>query len=294
MDDIRAQLASPDTNGHEPQTLGELLTPAALGNDRFRLRNVRGGWARLFGGQVVAQALAAAAATVPEDRHVNSLHAYFLRGGVRERPIDCMVERERDGGSFSNRRVLASQDGKSILSLIASWHTGEQGPERSEITMPDAGRPEDFPSYQEIPSEAAALEPGSPFDVIEVRPVVGGLMAPTERENVAARTLLWMRFRDTRDADEAMARLMIAYASDLLLIGTAFQRHRTQVGKRPVIASVDHTVRFHASPDVSDWMLCVQRSDWAGEGRTLIRSVIFRQDGTPMASISQEGLLRLS
>jgi acyl-CoA thioesterase-2 len=294
MNEIKGPVVPEGADHVDPDTLGELLTPMALDDDRFRLRNVSGGWARLFGGQVVAQALAAGAATVPSDRLVNSLHAYFLRGGVRERPIECMVERERDGANFSNRRVVASQDGKSILSMIASWHTGERGPDRNEIVMPaDAGRPEDFPSYQEIPSEAVALEPGSPFDVLEVRPVVGGLMAPTERVNVPARTLLWMRFRDTHDADEAMARLMIAYASDLLLIGTAFQSHREQVSQRPVIASVDHTVRFHASPDVSDWMLCLQRSEWAGEGRALIRSVLFRRDGTPIASISQEGLLRL-
>lgn len=291
---MNEQLALDKDEYVEPETVGELLTPHALGDDRFRMRNTHGGWPRLFGGQVIAQALAAGMATVPDDRQVNSLHAYFLRAGVRKDPIECVVERERDGGSFSNRRIVASQGGKPILSMLASWHTGEPGPERSEINMPEeAGRPEDFLSYQDIPAEAVALEPGSPFDIMEVKPVIGGLMAPVERVNVPAHSLLWMRFRDTLDADEAMSRLMVAYSSDLMLIGTAFQSHREQAGKRPVIASVDHTVRFHAKPDVSDWMLCQQRSEWAGEGRTLIRSVIFRRDGTPVASISQEGLLRL-
>jgi acyl-CoA thioesterase-2 len=276
------------------ETLGELLRPEPLGDDRFRLTNTKGGWPRLFGGQVVAQALAAGSATVGEDRLVNSFHAYFLRAGVRGTPIECAVERERDGASFSNRRVVASQDGKPILSMIASWHTGEKGPLRDELPMPEAGPPEHYPSYQDIPTEAAALEPGSPFDILEVRPVVGGLMAPTERLNAPGRSLLWVRFRDSRDADPALARLMVAYASDLLMIGTALQPHREDLlGGRPVIASIDHTVRYHAAPDVSDWLLFEQHSDWAGEGRTLIRAAMFRRDGTRICSISQEGLLRM-
>jgi acyl-CoA thioesterase-2 len=276
------------------EKLGDLLVPEPLGNDRFRMTNTKGGWARLFGGQIVAQALAAGTATVGEDPLANSFHAYFLRAGVRGEPIECAVERERDGGSFSNRRIVASQQGKPILSMIASWHTGEQGPSRDELPKPSVGPPEDYPSYQDIPSEAAALEPGSPFDILEVRPVVGGLMAPTERANAPGRTLLWVRFRDSHDAAPAMARLMIAYASDLLMIGTALQPHREELlGGRPVVASVDHAVRFHAAPDVSDWTLFEQHSDWAGEGRTLIRAAMFRRDGTRICSISQEGLLRV-
>lgn len=276
------------------ERLGDLLVPEALGDDRFRLPNTTGGWARLFGGQVVAQALAAANATVGEDRLVNSFHAYFLRAGVRGTPTECTVERERDGAGFSNRRIVSSQNGKPILTMIASWHTGEQGPSRDELPVPEAGPPEDYRSYQDIPSEAAALERGSPFDILEVRPVVGGLMAPAERTNVPGRTLLWVRFRDGQNAAPAMARTMIAYASDLLMIGTALQPHREDLlGGQPVVASVDHAVRFHAAPDVSDWTLFEQHSDWAGEGRTLIRGAMFRRDGTRICSISQEGLLRL-
>jgi acyl-CoA thioesterase II len=276
------------------EKLGDILVPEPLGEDRFRLANTRGGWPRLFGGQIVAQALAAGAATVGSDRLVNSFHAYFLRAGVRGTPIECAVERERDGGSFSNRRIVANQDGKAILTMIASWHTGEKGPLRDELPMPQVGPPEDYPSYQEIPEEAAALEPGSPFDILEVRPALGGRMAPSERTNQPGRTLLWVRFRDSHDADPALARLMIAYASDLLMIGTALQPHREDMASsRPVIASVDHTVRYHAAPDVSDWTLFEQHSDWAGEGRTLIRAAMFRRDGTRICSISQEGLLRM-
>jgi acyl-CoA thioesterase-2 len=276
------------------EKLGELLVPQALGEDRFRLANTSGGWPRLFGGQVVAQALAAGTATVGPDRLVNSFHAYFLRAGMRETPIECAVERERDGASFSNRRIVASQDGKPILSMIASWHTGEKGPSRDELPKPEVAPPDQFASYQEIPEEAAALEPGSPFDILEVRPVIGGRMAPSERTNAPGRTVLWVRFRDSQQADPVQARLMIAYASDLLMIGTALQPHREDMASsRPVIASVDHTVRYHAAPDVSDWTLFEQHSDWAGEGRTLIRAAMFRRDGTRICSISQEGLLRM-
>ncbi|MCB2049341.1 MAG: thioesterase family protein [Novosphingobium sp.] len=276
------------------EKLGDILVPEALGDDRFRMTNTRGGWPRLFGGQIVAQALAAGSATVGEDRLVNSFHAYFLRAGERGTQIECAVERERDGGSFSNRRIVASQNGKAILSMIASWHTGEHGPSRDELPVPQAGPPEDYLSYQDIPSEAAALEPGSPFDILEVRPVIGGRMAPSERANAPGRSLMWIRFRDSHDASPALARLMIAYASDLLMIGTALQPHREDVlGGRPVVASVDHTVRYHADPDVSDWTLFDQHSDWAGEGRTLIRGAMFRRDGSRICSISQEGLLRV-
>lgn len=276
------------------EKLGDILVPHPLGDDRFRMTNTKGGWARLFGGQIVAQALAAGTATVGEDRLVNSFHAYFLRAGAVGEPIECAVERERDGGSFSNRRIVASQQGKPILSMIASWHTGEQGPSRDELSKPEAGPPDDYLSYQQIPEEAAALEPGSPFDILEVRPVIGGRMAPSERTNAPGRTLLWIRFRDSHDAGPALARHMIAYASDLLMIGTALQPHREEVlGGRPVVASVDHAVRFHAAPNVSDWTLFEQHSDWAGEGRTLIRAAMFRRDGTRICSISQEGLLRI-
>lgn len=276
------------------EKLGDLLVPEPLGEDRFRMTNTRGGWPRLFGGQIVAQALAAGTATVGEDRLVNSFHAYFLRAGAPGEPIECAVERERDGGSFSNRRIVARQQGKPILTMIASWHTGEQGPSRDELPMPQAGPPEQFRSYQEIPEEAAGLEPGSPFDILEVRPVLGGRMAPRERPNEPGRTLLWIRFRDSHLAGPALARHMIAYASDLLMISTALQPHREDLlGGHPVIASVDHAVRYHAAPDVSDWTLFEQHSDWAGEGRTLIRAAMFRRDGTRICSISQEGLLRV-
>jgi len=276
------------------EKLGDFLVPEPLGEDRFRLPNTTGGWARLFGGQVVAQALAAATATVGDDRLVNSFHAYFLRAGVRGTPTDCVVERERDGAGFSNRRIVSSQNDKAILTMIASWHTGEQGPARDELPVPEAGPPEDYLSYQDMPSEAAALERGSPFDILEVRPVIGGLMAPAQRTNEPGRSLFWVRFRDGHDASLAMARLMISYVSDLLMIGTALQPHREEVlAGRPVVASIDHAVRFHASPDVSGWTLFEQHSDWAGEGRTLIRGAMFRRDGTRICSISQEGLLRL-
>lgn len=293
MNDCTNELVGQAPPAHEPETLGQLLTPVSLGEDRFRLPNLSTGWARLFGGQVAAQALAAASATVGEDRLVNSLHAYFLRPGMLSTPIDCTVERERDGTSFSNRRVHAVQGGKPILTMIASWHTGEEGPRRDDLAMPGVGAPEDYPTSQEIAEENGAIEEGrTPFEIIEVRPVVGARMS-TASGNLPGRTIMWMRFRDTHDADPAMARQMIAYASDLFLIGTALQPHREEMGERPVVASIDHAVRFHADPDISDWMLCEQTSDWAGAGRTLIRSRLFRRDGVRIASVSQEGLLRL-
>ena len=121
MNEIRGQVAVDEVQYGEPETIGELLTPTALGDDRFLLRNTHGGWARLFGGQVVAQALAAGTATVPDDRRVNSLHAYFLRAGVRKEPVECVVERERDGATFSNRRIVVRAGVGTDNVDMATW-----------------------------------------------------------------------------------------------------------------------------------------------------------------------------
>ena len=280
--------------GQEPATLGQLLTPQAMGEDCFRMPNFSSGWPRLFGGQVIGQALAAASATVGQDRQVNSLHAYFLRPGVLGAPIDCVVEREKDGGSFSNRRVIIHQGGKPILSMIASFHTGEGGAARDELQMPETRPPKECTPVDNILQSSHVSGPGkTPFELLEVRAAAGSLVSPIQK-NVAPRSLVWVRFRDSFDADLRLAYAMIAYLSDLLLMETALQMHRDQMGQNPVVASIDHTVRFLADPDPSGWMLFAQESDWAGHGRTMIRGNLFQQDGRRIASISQEGLLRLN
>jgi acyl-CoA thioesterase-2 len=275
------------------EKLVDLLALGEDGPDRFVAPNGKGGWVSLFGGQIVAQALAAASATVPDDRLPHSLHAYFLRPGAFDAPIALAVERERDGASFSSRRVVASQNGKPILSLIASYHTSETGPSRDGQAMPDVPSPDGLAvvndsamTYGRSPSDP------SPLTYIDVRPIVG--CRPFEvlpPEPPLGR--MWFRFRDGGGAGPAVDRSLLAYASDLFLINSALQPHRADVGKGVMIASIDHSLWIHDQPDLGDWLLYVQESDWAGGGRAMCRGSIFGRDGRHVATVVQEALLRL-
>jgi acyl-CoA thioesterase-2 len=279
--------------GIKMQRLLDLFDLADEGSDQFKAPNGRGGWITLFGGQIVAQALAAATRTIGEDKRVNSLHAYFMRPGAFDVPIDLTVERERDGGSFANRRVIAAQAGKAILSLTTSFHTGEAGPSRDIDSLPDVPGPESLDAVVDAASAYGrdAAEP-SPLTYIDVRPIEG-CQPFTEQPSAPPYGKMWFKFRDAVTTDAGMARIKIAYVSDLFLINTALQPHRGDIGRGAMIASIDHSVWFHDDPPTDDWMLFTQESPWASNGRTLCRGTIFARDGRRIATIAQEGLLRL-
>jgi acyl-CoA thioesterase II len=219
---------------------------------------------RVFGGQVAGQALVAAGRTVPADRRVHSLHAYFLRPGDTGAPLLYTVEPVRDGRSFSTRRVLAVQHGEVVFSLSASFQAPEDGIAH-QLPQPTAPRPEDS---ADAASVIAAADPA------------------TQAWDAVSRQqfLVEMRF------PEACA---VTYVSDLFLLASALPPHGLVIGDPSIqLASVDHAVWFHAPFRADDWLLYEQRSSWAGAGRALCEGQLFDASGVLVASVMQEGLIR--
>lgn len=273
-----------------------LLNVEDHGGDRFTGRRKPDGIGRIFGGQVIGQALASAECTVPDDRPVHSLHAYFLRGGNEDHEIDFKVERDFDGRSFSNRRVIASQLGKPILNLVASFQTYEDGVNHQD-EMPVVLQPEDLPSDRELKAQVIHLLPES-FQVIMRRP------NPIELRPVDARTwtsndplppvsYTWFRCIAPLPDDPKVHRAILAYASDLTLLSTSAQPHGISMTMGTAKgASLDHAVWFHDHFRADEWLLYATRSPWAGGGRGFTQGQIFSRDGRLIASVAQEGVIR--
>lgn len=271
-----------------------LLDVEQQGPDLFHGPRKPGGVGRVFGGQVLAQALAAAQRTVDAAREPHSLHAYFLRGASEDHEIAFRVERDFDGGTFSNRRVIASQSGRPIFNLIASFQAPELGVEHQD-TMPDVPPPEALES-----EEALALRPenaGNPSlearprvaPAVEIRPVRLG----TTDAGPTAGTCSWIRVKSAVSDDPALHRAVLTYISDLVLLGTAMWRHKAELStSRPSFASLDHAIWFHDAFRTDEWMLYATHSPWAGRGRGFARGQAYRRDGRLAADIAQEGLMR--
>jgi acyl-CoA thioesterase-2 len=273
-----------------------LLDVEDLGGDRFTGRRKPGGIGRIFGGQVIGQALAAAERTVSDDRPVHSLHAYFLRGGNEDYEIDFRVERDLDGRSFSNRRIVASQLGKPILNMTASFHRLEDGVFHQDA-MPDVPAPEDLPSDHAqrekflhlIPEErrAMALRP-SP---IEMRS--DGARHWMGSEPSEPKTASWFRCVAPLPDDPKVHRAILAYASDNSLLGTCALPHGLSWSQGTAMgASLDHAVWFHDDFRADEWLLYVTESPWAGRARGMNRGKIFSRDGRLIATVAQEGVIR--
>jgi acyl-CoA thioesterase-2 len=253
---------------------------------------------RIFGGQVIGQALTAAYHSI-EGRVCNSLHAYFIRPGNPEIPILFQVERARDGGSFSIRRVVAVQRGQQILNLAASFQAPEEGLEH-EIAMPDVPPPEGLLNEGQLreaagqPTETGLANEPSPAEPspIEMRPVNPRPPGPAAPVDPVAKS--WFRaaalYRDTVAAHQAI----LAYASDLTLLGASLRPHPFDWNEeRMQMASLDHVIWFHRQSNFMDWHLYVQDSPSASGGRGFNRASIFARDGRLVASVAQEGLIRL-
>ncbi len=235
---------------------------------------------RIFGGLVIGQALAAAYQTV-EDRFCHSLHCYFLRPGDPKIPILYEVDRARDGGSFTTRRVTAIQHGAQIFNLAASFQVEEPGVEHQD-PMPDVLRPEELaadPNWRDW-RRPVEIRPVEPFD----------RASPTVRP---AFQNVWMRATDPLDADPAAHQAAIAYASDLSFLSTAMGPHGLGwMTPGLQTASLDHAIWFHRRTDFNDWHLYAQRSPSASGARGFNLGEIFRSDGALVASTAQEGLMR--
>ncbi len=277
------------------EQLLSILDLEALEVNLFRGLSPQVGWQRVFGGQVIGQALVAANRTV-EGRLAHSLHAYFLRAGDPSVPIIYEVDRIRDGGSFSTRRVIAIQHGQAIFSMAASFHK-EEGGLHHQIKMPDVPPPEALPSEAELkarlidrlpPQVKAYWEHERP---IEIRPVdLSRYLSP---ENRAPSQHVWIRATGALGDDLALHQCVLAYASDFTLLDTALIAHgRFVFDPTLMLASLDHALWFHRKFRADEWLLYSQDSPTSGGGRAFCRGTLFTQEGVLVASTAQEGLVR--
>jgi acyl-CoA thioesterase II len=271
------------------------LEPLEVNLFRGQSRDI--GAPRVFGGQVIGQALVAAERTV-DGRAPHSLHAYFLLPGDVAAPIVYQVDRIRDGRSFSARRVQAIQHGRPILSMIASFQAPEAGLEHA-APMPEVPPPEALTSSTElierwlseagpVPALAEALRiPGA----IEFRPV--DPQNPLRPRPAEPRQAVWFRAFDRMPEDPQLHRCVLAYASDFHLVATALRPHgRSWWQPTMVVASIDHALWFHRAARVDEWLLYVMDSPSAQSSRGLARGTIYDRSGRLVASAAQEGLMR--
>ncbi|GJE16901.1 acyl-CoA thioesterase II [Methylobacterium marchantiae] len=272
------------------------LDLAPLDDDLFRGQSIQTGWFRVFGGQVLGQALVAASRTVDGSRPPHSLHAYFIFGGDPTGPIDYAVERIRDGRSFATRRVVAHQHGRAIFAMSASFHDEEEGVFH-QVAMPEVPPPE---ALSDAPTLAAEAGPSIPVAMraylgrktpIELRPVeVQRYMSREPRE---PRFHVWFRAGSRLPNDPAVHRAVLAYASDLMLLDATLIPHgRTVFDPTIQSASLDHALWFHRAFRADEWLLYAQESPTASGARGFARGSIFTQDGRLVASVAQEGLIR--
>ena len=268
--------------------LVSILNIEAIDLDMFRGHTPEGETRRIYGGQVIAQALTAAYRTI-DGRVCHSMHAYFIRGGDPKIPILLKVERVRDGGSFTMRRVTALQHGQQIFNLSASFQNPETGFEH-QIEMPTPPGPDGLMDEDELRAASGSTEQRRTWP-IEVRPVdpmpygQAPVMDPTQS--------VWFRARDPLGPDVALNQCALAYASDMTLLDTSLRPHGVDWNSgRLQVASLDHALWFHHPSDFSQWHLYVQDSPSASGGRGFNRGSIFSADGKLVASASQEALIR--
>jgi acyl-CoA thioesterase-2 len=274
----------------------EILELEPLGSDRFRAGNEVNRFGRLFGGQVVAQALVAAARTV-DARLPHSLHAYFLKTGNPDVPIEFEVHRVREGRTFATRRVLALQGGEAILNLASSFQREEPGDEH-QLPMPHTPPPEGLKSaHQQVLESLAGRDPGigqarvwlerpPPVEWRPVRKPSFLLDGPDE-----PRQEVWFRFPPLGSDDPLLHRVLLAYATDLSLLDVIARTHGLPQG-RAMLASLDHAVWFQRHARVDQWLLFAQESPAAAGARGLARGMIYTREGRLVASVAQEGLMR--
>lgn len=281
-----------------PQSVDELIELLDLEEIEvglFRAQQPDSSLQRVFGGQVLAQALTAAARTVPVTRTVHSLHGYFLRPGRTDMPIVYDVEAVRDGGSFSSRRVVARQGGQVIFYLSSSFHELEAGFEHVDPAPDDVPDPDDCPTLGEVfgrasgrPAETWAREWG----VLDVRYVGdsrpgGSLVDPRH----PARARVWVKVDGTLPDDRRLHQAALAYASDLTLLSVTTVPHNVFVGLNVQAASLDHAMWFHRPFRADTWLLYDQISPSASSGLGLSTARLF-QHGTLVSNVAQEGLIR--
>jgi acyl-CoA thioesterase II len=276
--------------------LVSILDLERLEQNLFRGRGPSAGWQRVYGGQVLGQALVAAVRTVPEERVAHSLHAYFLLPGDPAEPIIYEVERIRDGGSFTTRRVKGIQRGRAMFIMSVSFHKNEKGYDH-HTPMPEVPPPEDLPNEQDLKERMLDKLPENMRRYwererpIEIRPVdVSRYFARYKRE---PRQLIWMRATKPLPDAFPLHQCVLAYASDFTLLDTALIAHgKLMFDKDLQLASLDHAMWFHRPFRADDWLLYAQDSPSAFGARGFCRGSVFTRDGRLVASTTQEGLMR--
>ena len=280
------------------QKLLAILDLERLEHNLYRGRSNDVGWQRVFGGQVIGQALVAAQRTVDENRHVHSLHCYFMLPGDPSVPIIYNVDRLRDGGAFTTRRVTAIQHGHAIFSLECSFQVDEEGLEH-QLPMPL-----DMPEPESLPSQVELLEmTGHPIPdnirnfwsrdrPLEIRPV--NTEHYTSSEKLPPRQNVWIRVRGEVPDDRCLQAAILAYLSDMTLLDTStFAHGRIGFDKEIQMASLDHAMWFHRTHKLDDWLLYTSDSPSTMGSRGFTRGFLYARDGTLIASTAQEGLVRL-
>lgn len=273
-----------------------ILDLETLDPNLFRGRSPQDGWQRVYGGQVIGQALVAAVRTVDADRTPHSMHAYFMLPGDPKVPIIYDVDRIRDGKSFTTRSVTARQHGHAIFSMLVSFHAEEHGLDH-QAEMPKVTPPEELPNESEMRKN---LLPHMPEPVrryferdrpIEMRPVEFDRYAGKKYSD--GRFHLWFRATGRLPDDPAIHQCVLAYASDLTLLDASLTRHgRTLFERQFMAASLDHALWIHRSFRADEWLLYAQDSPNLHGSRGFSRGLIFTRDGTLIASVAQEGLVR--
>ncbi len=279
------------------ENLLSILDLEPLEHNLFRGMSPQVGWQRVFGGQVIGQALVAASRTVEDSRQVHSLHGYFMRPGDPAVPIIYEVDRIRDGRSFTTRRVVAIQHGKAIFSMSASFQVPEEGLEH-QITMPDVPGPDELPSEAELKEKflAVAPEPVRRYwereRPIEMRPV--DLRHYFSRDMLEPVQHVWVRATGALPADARIHQCVLAYASDMTLLDTSLFAHgRSVFSKDMQCASLDHAMWFHRPFKADEWLLYATDSPSASGSRGFNRGMLYDREGHLVASVAQEGLIRL-
>ena len=278
------------------ETLLQILDLEELERNVFRGLSPQVGWQRVFGGQVIGQALVAAARTVT-GRPAHSLHCYFLRPGDPKIPILYEVDRIRDGKSFATRRVVAIQHGEAIFTMAASFQIEEPGLDH-QIEMPDVLPPEKLPSEADLKEAYLHNAPEAVRKYwqrprpIELRPV--DLRHYISREPLEPSQFVWVRATHKLPDDPDIHRCVLAYASDMTLLDTSLFAHGRSIFDQDLQpASLDHAMWFHRPFRADEWLLYAEDSPSASGARGFTRGSLFTRDGRLVASVAQEGLIRV-
>lgn len=278
------------------EELVSLLALERIEENLFRGQSQDLGWGQVFGGQVLGQALSAAAQTAPADRPVHSFHGYFLLTGAVDRPIVYDVDRIRDGKSFTTRRVSAIQNGRAIFTMAASFQVQEDGFDH-QTPMPAVPGPDGLASQQELAKRLGDRIPeilrerATADSPIEIRPIdPANPLNPKPRPPTSA---AWYRAAGKLPDDPALHQYMLAYASDFNFLGTSMYPHGVSwLSGGMHVASLDHAMWFHRPFRMDEWILQVVESPSASGARGLSRAYFYTREGALVATCAQEGLIR--